>query len=73
MNKEQLAQALQEARDEYNSMSDQIEEDIIAAAHVGNQKLVNHLIEGGSDINYCDDIGRTALLESTSWGTSSSR
>lgn len=66
---ENLEQELQEARREYHGKNSQdfSEEDIIAAAHVGNLALVEHLIENGADVNMKDDDGHTALMEAVIW------
>jgi ankyrin repeat protein len=67
-----LEQELQEARSEYcgELYDDSAETDIIAAAHVGNLTLVEHLIEKGADVNVrgSDYYGRTALIEAVIWG-----
>ena len=70
MNKDQLEQALQEARDNHyylGSIDYCDEKDIIAAAHIGNFDLVKHLFENGVDINIGDNIGHTALFEAIKW------
>jgi len=67
---ENLEQEIYEAREDYYRIPnvDSSEEDIIAAAHVGNLALVEHLIENGVDVNVVNDYGETALIEAVSWG-----
>ena len=67
---ENYEQELQGARKEYHviDFEESPEEDIIAAAHVGNLTLVEHLIKDGANVNIRNDCDDTALMEAVVWG-----